>query len=112
TVCLLQLWMRTDVRVLCRSHSRTGTKRSNGENLTAACASLLDFTINNVKDPCLDDVDEPSTGEPDDECPSVWRSEARKPTGSRWQAIFLAVCPERVKPFFPSSSPMPRRSPS
>ncbi|CAO3431611.1 hypothetical protein [Azospirillum doebereinerae] len=38
-------------------------------NLTAACASLLDFTINNVKDPGLNDSDGSSAGEPDDEVP-------------------------------------------
>ncbi|WP_372399292.1 hypothetical protein ABMY26_30635 [Azospirillum sp. HJ39] len=45
------------------------------------------------------DHDENPTGEP---VPSIviLRSEARKPTGSRWQATFLALSADRVKPFF------------
>ncbi|WP_211101073.1 hypothetical protein, partial [Azospirillum oryzae] len=45
------------------------------------------------------DHDRSSTGEPG-RCIVILRSEERKPTGSRWQASFLALSADWVKPFF------------
>ncbi|WP_209781263.1 hypothetical protein, partial [Azospirillum agricola] len=87
---------------------KTGTHALNGTQSTAACASLLDFTINNVQEPSPTTVTSHHPVIRMNDARRSGRSEARKPLGLRWQAIFLAVWPEWVKPFFPPSPPKRR----
>lgn len=84
---------------LCRSQKNQGpnTLASNGSQVPPPAHPFS--TSRSTMSKIQPDHDRSSTGEPD-RCIVILRSEERKPTGSRWQASFLALSADRVKPFF------------